>query len=165
MSVYYETDKLSNQVSLYGGRGMLIESQGPCWFYGTGSEHTVLYQYQTYNAKDIYLGHIQTESPYYQPNPIAPGPFNTSIGLFPGDPTFEECATSSCKEAWGLRVVDSQSIIVHSAGLYSWFSDYDQKCVNEENCQEHILEVTGSKDITIYNLFTKGVEEIVSGDQ
>jgi hypothetical protein len=32
---------------------MLIESHGPCWFYGTGSEHTVLYQYQLYKAKNV----------------------------------------------------------------------------------------------------------------
>lgn len=32
---------------------MLIESQGPSWFYGTGSEHSVLYQYQVSNAQNV----------------------------------------------------------------------------------------------------------------
>jgi hypothetical protein len=46
-------DPTSNQVSIFGARGMLIESQGPSWFYGTSSEHSVLYNYQLYNAKDV----------------------------------------------------------------------------------------------------------------
>jgi len=53
MSVYDEYDKTANQVSVYTARGLLIESQGPCWFYGSGSEHSTLYQYQLYKAKDV----------------------------------------------------------------------------------------------------------------
>ncbi len=53
VSVYDSPDKLINQISIYGARGMLIESQGPSWFYGSGSEHSVLYNYQLYNAKDV----------------------------------------------------------------------------------------------------------------
>lgn len=53
MSVYDSPDKVINQVSLYAARGTLIESEGPSWFYGTGSEHSVLYQYQVYGAKDV----------------------------------------------------------------------------------------------------------------
>jgi hypothetical protein len=43
----------ATQVSVYAGRGMLIESQGPSWFYGTGSEHAALYQYQLSNSKNV----------------------------------------------------------------------------------------------------------------
>ncbi|KAJ2975979.1 hypothetical protein NUW58_g8206 [Xylaria curta] len=50
-SVYDSPDKLSGQVSIYGARGMLIESQGPSWFIGGGSEHSTLYNYQIINAK------------------------------------------------------------------------------------------------------------------
>jgi hypothetical protein len=39
--------------------GILIESQGPSWLYGTASEHAVLYQYQLYNAKDIFMGMVR----------------------------------------------------------------------------------------------------------
>ncbi|POR32699.1 Exo-beta-1,3-glucanase [Tolypocladium paradoxum] len=164
MSLYWEVDASASQISLYGARGVLIESQGPCWFYGTGSEHAILYQYQTYKAKDIYLGHIQTESPYFQPKPPSPKPFDFAVDLFPGDPTFEHCTTDSCREAWGLRVIDSEGITVHSAGLYSWFVDYGQDCLNSEDCQKRIMQVKGSKDVAIYNIFAKGVEEIATGE-
>lgn len=53
MSVYDSSDKTANQISLYAARGTLIESGGPSWFYGAGSEHTVLYQYQLYGAKNV----------------------------------------------------------------------------------------------------------------
>ncbi|KAK6347390.1 hypothetical protein TWF718_005229 [Orbilia javanica] len=64
-----------DQIDIYVARGVLVESQGPSWFYGTASEHNVLYQYQLQGAKNIFMGLIQTESPYFQPNPMAPTPF------------------------------------------------------------------------------------------
>ncbi|KAK6334538.1 hypothetical protein TWF730_003752 [Orbilia blumenaviensis] len=64
-----------DQIDIYVARGVLVESQGPSWFYGTASEHNVPYQYQLQGAKNIFMGLIQTESPYFQPNPMAPAPF------------------------------------------------------------------------------------------
>ncbi|KAK6540122.1 hypothetical protein TWF694_008944 [Orbilia ellipsospora] len=64
------------QLDVYSGRGILIESSGPLWLYGTAAEHCVLYQYQIQNSADILLAMIQTESPYFQGAPIgAPTPF------------------------------------------------------------------------------------------
>ena len=51
------------QVNIYNGRGVLIESQGPVWMYGTASEHNQLYNYQIAHAKDVYMSAIQTETP------------------------------------------------------------------------------------------------------
>jgi hypothetical protein len=53
MNMYDEWDTTANQISVYTGRGTLIESQGPSWFIGSGSEHSALYQYQLYKAKDV----------------------------------------------------------------------------------------------------------------
>lgn len=50
---YDNFDPSANQVSIYGARGMLIESKGPAWFYGTSSEHSVLYNYQLSNAANV----------------------------------------------------------------------------------------------------------------
>ncbi|KAG5643065.1 hypothetical protein DXG03_001622 [Asterophora parasitica] len=49
-------------LSLYSGRGILSESKGPVWLIGTGSEHHVLYQYNLVEARDHFMGLIQTES-------------------------------------------------------------------------------------------------------
>lgn len=53
-----------SQINIYNGRGVLIESQnGPVWMYGTSSEHSQLYNYQISNAKNVFMGLIQTETP------------------------------------------------------------------------------------------------------
>ena len=53
-----------NQINIFNGRGVLIESaEGPVWLYGTSSEHSQLYNYQVLNAKNVYMGAIQTETP------------------------------------------------------------------------------------------------------
>ena len=59
----HELDLLDhNQIDIYNGRGILVESQGPVWMYGTAFEHSQLYNYQVANAKDIYMGVIQSET-------------------------------------------------------------------------------------------------------
>lgn len=142
--------------------GFLIESTGATWLYGTASEHCVFYQYQTLNAANIFMGMIQTESPYYQVAPRAPAPFTP--GVFEADPTFSYCDASStrCAVSWGVRFVNSESIYVYGAGLYSWFSEYSQACVAAENCQDRIFEIDGTSDVWIYSLITKASIEMIS---
>jgi glucan 1,3-beta-glucosidase len=71
------------------------------------------------------MGFIQTETPYYQPNPSAPVPYVLNSALH--DPDFgTSCAgqAGNCRNAWGLRVINSQNILVYGAGLYSFFDNY-----------------------------------------
>jgi len=57
------TDLLDhNQINLYSGRGVLVESQGPVWMVGTSFEHSMLYNYQIASAKEIYISAIQSET-------------------------------------------------------------------------------------------------------
>lgn len=159
----HDLDKISqDQIDIYVGRGVLIESQGPTWLYGTASEHCVLYQYQLSGAKEIVLGMIQTESPYFQPTPMAPQPF--TIGLFKDDPTFDDCDSGSgtCAVSWAVRILDSETVYLLGAGLYSWFSDYSQDCLDTEDCQQRGFLIEQSNDIWIYNLCTKAIVEMVS---
>jgi len=98
---------------------------------GTSSEHNVLYNYQVANASNVYMALIQTETPYYQSNPDASTPFTSQVAF--ADPVFTGGALNN--KAWGLRVIDSEDIFVYGAGLYSFFENYDQKCVPLQNCQ------------------------------
>lgn len=150
------------QIDIFSGRGILIESQGPTWLYGTSPEHNVLYQYQLSNATNVLMGMIQTESPYYQSFPSAPLPILT--GVFPNDPKFDNCSSSSdtCAVSWGVRIVDSFRIYVLGAGVYSWFSKYSQDCLATDNCQTRAFEVEQSYDLWIYNLVTKAIVEMIS---
>lgn len=51
-----------NQINIYNGRGILIESQKPTWLWGTAMEHSMLYNYQVANARDVFMSSIQTET-------------------------------------------------------------------------------------------------------
>jgi hypothetical protein len=118
------------QVSVYNARGFLIESQYATWLYATASEHSVYYQYNFYNAKNVFAGMIQTESPYYQPTPLPPEPFLNAQGLLPSDLTLS-CTNSSaagCDAAWALIIQNPENIFIAGAGLYSWFQTYSQTC-------------------------------------
>ncbi len=55
-------DAKNSQINVYVARGLLIESTGPVWLYGTSVEHAVLYQYEFYHAKNVFATMIQTES-------------------------------------------------------------------------------------------------------
>ncbi|KAF7946088.1 uncharacterized protein EAE97_005126 [Botrytis byssoidea] len=151
-------------IDVYSGRRLLIESQGPTWLYGTAVEHNVLYQYQVSGAKDVLMGVIQTESPYFQVAPAAPDPFTSGLGLFANDPTFNDCNPDSlsCAMSWAVRIVDSVGIYVLGAGLYSWFQQNEQTCLATESCQDRIFSVEQSTEIWVYNLVTKGSTEMVS---
>ncbi|EPT06075.1 hypothetical protein FOMPIDRAFT_68535 [Fomitopsis schrenkii] len=157
-------DSAQTRLSLYSGRGILSESAGPVWLIGTVSrltvcaaEHHVLYQYNIAGAGAHYMGLIQTESPYFQPTPAPPSPF--SINSAYSDPSFPSGLTA----AWGLNIQTSNDITVFGAGLYSFFQNYDQDCLNTTSCQTQITNVdSASTGISIYSLSNVGVANQLS---
>ncbi|KAF3389749.1 Glucan 1,3-beta-glucosidase [Talaromyces pinophilus] len=153
----------SAQIDIYGARGVLIESQGPVWFYGSSAEHSILYQYQLSDASEVYFGHMQTETPYFQPLPNASQPY--TIGTFASDPTFTDCAPGAyCEEALALQVLSSSDVLIYTAGFYSFFQNYGQECLVDENCQLKLVETNFAQGLWLYNLFTIGAAEIISPD-
>ncbi|KAH7312211.1 pectate lyase superfamily protein-domain-containing protein [Stachybotrys elegans] len=153
-----------SQVSVYTARCFLVESQGPVWLWGTGAEHSTLYQYRFYKARNIFAAVLQTETPYYQPQPKAPAPFTGAFAL-PDDPTFTYCddASGTCAYAWGMEIIGSVGVFIYGAGFYSWFQWYNQACLRDELCQERIARVVQSDDIYIANLYTKGSISMIQG--
>ncbi|AEO64870.1 glycoside hydrolase family 55 protein [Thermothielavioides terrestris NRRL 8126] len=147
-------DRESTKISVFVPRGLLVEG-ARVWLVGSSVEHHTLYQYQLVNAADVWMGQIQTETPYYQPNPPAPfpfallnpalhdpdfgldcqpGPFHSSPSTLAGGPP--------CAMAWGLRILNSRNVVVFGAGLYSFFNNYATNCSTAragETCQARIL--------------------------
>ncbi|KAL7270162.1 hypothetical protein RUND412_007140 [Rhizina undulata] len=151
------------QLTIYNGRGIYSEStDGPVWMYGTAAEHNVLYQYQLHSTKNLFMAMIQTETPYFQSNPVAslPFPINSSYN----DPSFANCTTATCNKSWALRIVDSSDILVYGAGLYSFFENYAQDCIPGQTCQDAILSIEGSSDVTLLNLNTVASASMVNVD-
>lgn len=152
------------QVSLYTGRGVLVQSEnGPNWMYGTQSEHNIYYQYQLDNTKNIFMTMIQGETPYWQPRPPAPEPF-PALSAY-NDPTYSECASDSrtCRMAWGLRSVGSSNVYLYGAGLYNFFNDYDQTCLNTEDCQDAMVSLENNSRFYGFNINTKASKNIIVG--
>ena len=134
------------QITIYSARGVLIQAQGPVWLWGTASEHSILYNYQFDGAQAVFAGFIQSETPYFQPNPDAPAPFQFNNQY--DDPLFTVCTGSSseyCKEAWGMRIYNSQNILIYSTGMYSFFQDYQQTCDDPRNCQQNMIHIQNSQ--------------------
>jgi hypothetical protein len=160
-------DALVTRITVYAGRGFLSQStNGNIWLVGTSVEHHVLYQYQFASTRNVYMGQIQTETAYFQPNPNAKLPFPTNTTL--ADPTFPTATIQSgpsnnltipAANGWGLRIVNSQSIYVYGAGLYSFFNNYTTSCSDQGNgavCQNHITSIENSSDVALFNLNTVG---------
>lgn len=156
-----------SQCSVYAGRGLLVESVNPVWLYGTASEHAVMYQYQFVKAKHVYASMIQSETPYYQANPTPPAPVKDSIGVFNGDPDYTCSGTNTlgCDASWALIVVESNSITIHGAGLYSWFSTYTQECIDTLNCQKNLIQFKANTgNVVLHNLVTIGSVNMIEAD-
>lgn len=158
----HDIEDLDNtQISIFAGRGMHVAStKGRIWLVGTAVEHHTLYQYQLVNTRDIWMGQIQTETPYYQPNPPAPYPFvERNNGLYDPDFTFD-CPASAgtfggsngtalpgnppCEMAWGLIILGSVNVNVFGAGLYSFFNNFNTSCSDQgggEKCQARIFQI------------------------
>ena len=153
-----------NQINIYNGRGVLIESQGPVWMYGTSSEHSQLYNFEFANAQNIYAGVLQSETPYMQSNPTAlNGGFTPSNTYF--DPDFSSCnGDAGCEKAWGLRVFASTDILIYGAGFYSFFDNYDQTCLATESCQSNMVGIECSSNVQLWALSTKASTNMVTVD-
>ncbi|KAM0326342.1 hypothetical protein ACHAQA_006943 [Verticillium albo-atrum] len=143
-------DPQYRQITIYAGRGVLVESEaGRLWFHASSSEHHVLYQYLLHRTRDIYMGQIQTETPYFQPSPPATEPFPAVARYH--DPDFAaDCAVPQgdpsvpCAMAWGLRIEESKDIKIYGAGLYSFFNDYSTDCCQigaGARCQQRIFDI------------------------
>lgn len=152
-----------NQVNIFNGRGLLIDTTpGPVWMYGTAVEHNVLYNYQVLNSQNIYMSAIQTETPYFQSNPNAETPFTVNTAF--SDPNFSSTCgsdTDLCPKAWGLRVLGSSDVLIYGAGLYSFYDNYDQTCLNTESCQDNMVDLESST-VWLYGLSTKAATNMVT---
>ncbi|KAK6075617.1 LysM domain-containing protein [Seiridium cupressi] len=163
-------DAQNTMVTVAVARGILDESSGATWYYGTASEHSMLYQYNFYGSTNTFAGMIQTESPYFQytAGTESPGVFSSSVGLFENDPVFPDSSCSAdgllCNFSWAVMIQATTNLTIAGAGLYSWFDNYDQSvCVDAQNCQQRLINNQGANDqLYIWNLVTIGAIEMLS---
>lgn len=162
----------STRISVYTGRGLLVEASN-VWLYANGVEHHALYQYQFVNAKNIFGGFIQSETPYWQPTPDAktqPYPINPALN----DPDYNVlCPAGQTCDAFGLRVLNSQNVLLYGAGFYSFYRSDDVSCSSptaandRRDCQNQMVSLEGpnTSGVTIYGLNEVGVMNLLTVDQ
>lgn len=149
-----------NQVNIYNGRGLLLESTKGSWLWGTASEHSVLYNYNFNGAQNVYSNILQTETAYFQGNPDARTPFTTNSKY--ADPSWAGCTDATCARTWGIRIVNSSNTLIYGAGMYSFFNNYDgDTCVNANNCQDNMIDIQNSQ-VKLFGISTKASVAIVS---
>ncbi len=100
---------------------------------------------------------------YMQANPNALVPFTPNQAF--NDPTYSTCTTDLCRKSWGLRIIDSSDIYMYGGGLYSFFENYGQTCLETESCQENMVSLEGGKSsVYLYGLSTKASTNQVTVD-
>lgn len=169
------------QITIYNGRGLYVApGAGTLWLYGTAVEHHVLYEYQLSGSHDVYMGQIQTETAYYQPNPPAPLPVVPQAAW--NDPTFPafclnatgfnftgvNTSFSNPCDGYGVRLTGATSdTLIYGAGLYSFFANYNTTCSaigSGAACQSKILSIEDRSAVSVYNLNTVGSQSMADLD-
>jgi glucan 1,3-beta-glucosidase len=160
-------DPASTQISIFVGRGLLVEGSN-IWLYGNGVEHQALYQYQFANAKNVFAGFIQSETPYYMPAPDAkaqPYPVNSALN----DPDYNTiCPSGQRCDALGLRVLNSSNVLLYGAGFYSFFVSNNNSCSKDTNtvrdCQYRMISIEGSSTVRAYSVNEVGALQMLTID-
>ncbi|CAK7207877.1 hypothetical protein SEUCBS139899_010692 [Sporothrix eucalyptigena] len=139
--------------------------------YGTASEHSVFYQYNFKDARNIFTTMLQSESPYYQPTPQPPAPFEAAVGAIGGDPDYSHCKSGKggdldgCDSSWAVIMTGCSNLHVGSAGTYSWFSTYSQNCVDNQTCQKALWQVKDNYDgVRLQNIISTGAKNVMAAD-
>ncbi|KAH8928225.1 glycoside hydrolase family 55 protein [Atractiella rhizophila] len=96
--------------------------------YGFMEQPHGLYRYLFDGAQNVFTYLIQTETPYYQPTP--------STDFFPSSSSLLDPSTypSNNGSAWAIYVRNSKDVTIAGAGLYSFFSSYNQTCIASFSC-------------------------------
>ena len=88
----------------------------------------------------------------------------TSNSTFLSNSTLSLAAVSqsNCEKTWGLRILESSDIVMYGAGLYSFFDNYDQTCLNTSSCQANMVDIRNSTGLALWGLSTKASSSMVS---
>ncbi len=134
-----------------------------CLRYGTAVEHSILYQYNLHNAKNVAIFMAQTEQPYFQPVLLAEedGKSMYFASLIQkqrhSDPVigvdvckYEEggIGDATREMAISLKVNGTEDVFLYGAGFYSFFNDWSTACA--KSCQGELISIVKSSKIHLY---------------
>ena len=130
--------------------------------YGTAFEHNLYYQYNFQGASNVFMGAIQTETPYFQPSTFTPFAPTAS-----SDPVF--CTDDArCNMSLSWYMSGCNNIFTYGTGLYSFFNTWSQDCLKVTggpNCQKDLVLISGSTNIYTYSFNTYGSQWMLTSAQ
>ncbi|KAK9319641.1 glycoside hydrolase family 55 protein [Lipomyces orientalis] len=169
----HSLDSGGNNQNIATGRGALIEGTVATWMVGTAFEHNTLYQYNINNARNVFIGMQQTETPYWQGlgslnNAPQPWTFNLTYG----DPTYANCvqftSNQQCYMAWAQHVSGGSNLYIYNSALWSFFNgmnngDYSSKSCKV--CQLNMAYITSApSNFYWYNVDTLGATNMIEDE-
>jgi glucan 1,3-beta-glucosidase len=100
----------------------------------------------------------------YTYNPSNSSGTSNSTFLSSSTQTLATAPAGNCEKTWGLRILESSNIVMFGAGLYSFFDNYDQTCLNTSSCQANMVDIRNSTNLALWGLSTKASSSMVSID-
>ncbi|KAH8803084.1 putative exo-beta-1,3-glucanase [Xylogone sp. PMI_703] len=152
-----------NGQTISTGRGYLIEATQGTWLVGTASEHNTLYEYNINNARNVYIGMQQCETPYWQGpgngQTLTPAPWSTTA-VAPGDPVFSNCGGSDaqCRMSWYQIISGSSALHIYGSGFWTFFNE-NNPC--NSACQTNAITVSGTSGLNWWGINTRFVSNLI----
>lgn len=67
--------------------------------------------------------------------------------------------------AYGLQIQNSENVYVYGGGLYNFFQNYNQDCLNSEYCQDTMVTLKqNGNNVALYNINTKAADTMIEVD-
>ncbi len=141
-----------------------------CLRYGTGVEHSILYQYNLHNAKNVAIFMAQAEQPYFQPvlaPPMAEDKSMYFASLIQKDRSsepvigvdickYEVGIGDTCEMALSLKLKGVEDLFLYGTGFYSFFNAWSTDC--RRSCQAELISIVQSSNIHLYVISVYGGE-------
>jgi glucan 1,3-beta-glucosidase len=154
------------------GRGLLVEATKGTWLSGTAFEHNWLYQYNIFNAQNVFAGMQQTETAYFQGASAVqavPAPWIANATY--GDPDYSWCAggANSCRMGLAQNIDGGSEIRLYNGAHWAFFHgpwDNNYSATDEwrcgANCETNMVRVANNPtSFTWYGIDTSVSETMV----
>uniref|UniRef100_A0A093VD60 Glucan endo-1,3-beta-glucosidase BGN13.1 n=1 Tax=Talaromyces marneffei PM1 TaxID=1077442 RepID=A0A093VD60_TALMA len=156
-------------IIIAGGRGILIESTKATWLVGTSFEHNWLYQYNMHNARNVYAGMMQTETPYMQGKgavETVPSPWAISSPYHDPDYSWCDASDQRCRSALATNIDGGSNMMLYGSAAWTFFEGqwnglYNTPCANGV-CQSNMMRVTNNpQNLAWYSISTKSSDVMI----
>ncbi|KAK0622666.1 glycoside hydrolase family 55 protein [Immersiella caudata] len=128
-----------------------------------GLEHNVLYQMNIHNARNVFVGLQQGETPYWQ------GPENTLLApepwgkyLIKSDPDFAWCSPEDemCRMGLYQVITNSSDINIYSSGFWNFVAGSNREMCTSD-CQHNAVLYENNSRLFVYGLSTINNKNLV----